>query len=192
MSVDEAAGSGRRADVLAELLAGNRRFVDGTTRHDRRRPGPDRLPHTAVLSCMDGRVPVESAFDQDAGAICAIRSAGPVLDRSAHGSVELAVTVLGVDLVLVLGHLRCAAVEAAIAAGRTGNRPAGEAAYVTDQIAPAVSEAGEGAGLAEVVRAHVRRTVATLRRPLAPLAGDAPQVAGAVYDLDSGEVTLLD
>lgn len=190
-------GTGLRrapSDLLADLLAGNRRFVRGQARQHPARPGQNRqrLPRVAVLTCMDGRVPLEAAFDQDVGDLCAIRSAAHVLDRGALGSLELAVTVLGVDLVLVLGHTRCAAVQAAITQVRTGQGPGGVAAYVTAQVAPAVPEAGDDASEPQVVRAHVRRTVASLGRSTWLPQGDRSALAGAVYDLDTGQVALVD
>lgn len=141
---------------------------------------------------MDGRVPLETALDQDVGAVVAIRSGGHALDRAVLGSVELAVTVLKVDAVLVLGHTRCAAVELAIEAVRTGRWPGSVADHVIEQIAPAVRDAGETASVLDVVEAHVRNTVARLRDSVSLPHGDAAAVAGAVYDLDTGRVAGLD
>jgi carbonic anhydrase len=141
---------------------------------------------------MDGRVPLEAAFDQDVGAVVAIRSAGHTVDRAVLGSVDLAVTLLGVDAVLVLGHTDCAAVEQAMEArqsGRPGSNPAG---HVREQIAPAVQDAGDGASLLDVVEANVRRVVVRLRGAV-PLPHDDPAaIVGGVYDLESGRVTMLD
>jgi carbonic anhydrase len=141
---------------------------------------------------MDGRVPVEAAFDQDVGALAAIRSAGHTLDRAVLGSVDVAVTVLNVNAVLVLGHTDCAAVQETIDALRSGHRPDGAAGHVIEQIAPAVREAGEHAPVDEVMRQHVRRTVERLRRSVHLPHGDTMAVAGAVYDLDTGRVSPLD
>lgn len=140
---------------------------------------------------MDGRVPVETAFDQEAGAIVAIRSAGHVVDEVLLGSIQLAVTSLGVEVVLVLGHTECAAVATAVTATRGGRRPEGAAGYLVDQIAPAVRDAGAQAPLPEVVRAHVRRTVAQLRSSAHLPQGDPDRVAGAVYDIYTGRVTVV-
>jgi carbonic anhydrase len=117
----------------------------------------------AVLTCIDGRVPVDAAFDQGPGEICVIRSGAHVLDRAVLGSVALAVTTLRVGAVLVLGHTDCVAVMAATTAVRAGRDPVGAAGYVLEQIAPAVRDVGGTAPALEVVRAHVRRTVAHLR-----------------------------
>jgi carbonic anhydrase len=129
-------------------------------------------------------------FDQDAGALCVVRSAGHVLDRAILGSVEFTVTDLAVPLVLVLGHEDCRAVAAAVDAARGGRRPSGSRGYLVDEIGPAVVEAGTGSGaLDRATRSHVRRTVARLRR--AGTGGLPVEVVGAVYQLDTGRVEFL-
>jgi carbonic anhydrase len=141
---------------------------------------------------MDGRVPLEAAFDQDIGAVVAIRSAAHALDQAVLGSLDLAVTLLRVDAVLVLGHTDCAAAQQAMDAARSGRRGSGPAGHVLEQIAPAVQDAGDGATLQDVVEANVRRVVARLRR-VVPLPHDDPAaIVGGVYHLESGRVTMLD
>lgn len=184
------------SQALTELLAGNRRFVQGTPRHGHHLAealaaagGP--RPIAAVLGCLDPRVPPEAVFDQGFGAICGIRSAGHVLDRSVLGSVAFAVAGLQVPLVMVLGHQRCRAIEVAIEAVRTGVRPAGAVGNLVDELTPVVRAAGSPA-LAAVTREHVHRTAVALRRLDALRADDGTvTVVGAVYQVDSGRVELL-
>lgn len=185
------------AGALAELLAGNRRFVAGEPRYGHHvaaavATAGDQHPFAVVLGCVDSRVPVEAVFDQGFGAIFVARSAGHVLDRAVLGSVEFAVTAFAVPLVMVLGHTGCGAVRAATDALASGARPGGEQAYLVDQLAPAVTAArGEPA---EAVREHVRRTVASLHR-LEPVRRKADTgaltVQGAVYRLDTGRVEVI-
>jgi carbonic anhydrase len=189
-------GGGRQVstpDVIAELLAGNRRFVQGEPRSDRPRPRPRFAPPiAAVVACMDGRVPVEAAFDQEINALVSIRSGGHVVDEVLLGSVVFAVSQLGVRAVLVLGHTACAAVEATIESVRTGDRPAGPVGRLVQEIAPAVPEAGEDPSVLDVVRAHVRRTVARLCAEAPLPQGDPASVVGAVYDIHTGRVMVVD
>lgn len=179
-------------DVIAELLAGNERFVKDKPRAERPRPQHQfRPPIAAIVTCMDGRVPVEAAFDQRVNALVSIRSGGHVVDEVLLGSVAFAVRELGVGAVMVLGHTACAAVETTIASMRTGQRPGGPVGRLVAQIAPAVPEAGKDPALLQVVRAHVRRTVARLRTD-APVPHDDPaSVVGAVYDIHTGRVTIV-
>ncbi|MEH0937148.1 carbonic anhydrase [Micromonospora psammae] len=199
------AGGGRRTprSALVELLAGNRRFVSGRPVHGHDVTAAaavasgDQQPYAVVLGCIDSRVPLEAIFDQTFGSICVIRTGAHVLDRAVHGSIEFVVGQLGVPLVMVLGHERCGAVASAIDTLRSGERPGGALAYLVDQIAPAVTEVGADDPRAHpmAVRRHVRRTVAALRADellSEPVAEGRVDVVGALYDLATGEVALLD
>ncbi|MEJ3746430.1 carbonic anhydrase [Actinomycetes bacterium KLBMP 9797] len=181
-------------EALASLRTGNVRFAQGSARPGRNTAG-DLRPYAVVVGCLDARVPVETVFDQSAGAICVVRSAGHVLDRAMFASVEFAVTELKVPLVLVLGHEDCRAVAATVEAVRTGRRPAGARGFLVDEIAPAVLDTGPAdANLDRVTRAHVRRTVARLSqadRLAEQLAARRVDIVGAVYRLDTGHVEVL-
>jgi carbonic anhydrase len=177
---------GDPAAALAELRAGNLRFAAGT-------PSPSRTgrPVAAVLGCLDPRVPVEAVFDQGIGALCVVRSGGHVVDRAILGSLEFAVTDLGVPLVLVLGHDDCRAVATALDAARTGRRVPGARGFLIEEIAGAIVDrrAAEGT-LERATRDHVRRTVSRVRDDLWAT-GRRVEVAGAVYHLDTGLVEFL-
>ncbi|MFI7547955.1 carbonic anhydrase [Actinoplanes sp. NPDC049599] len=191
----------RPADALTELIAGNRRFVSGRPQHGHEvsaaaAASGGQLPHAVVLGCIDSRVPLEAIFDQTFGSICVVRSGGHVVDRAVLGSVGFAVSALNVPLVMVLGHVRCGAVDATVTALRAGERPDGDVGYLVDEIAPAVHAVGvdDPEAAAKAMRAHVVRTVRRLHDitgvPAAIAAGRVA-VAGAVYDLDTGRVELL-
>ena len=131
---------------------------------------------------------VEAIFDQDFGAVFAVRSAGHVLDRAAVGSIEIAVEAVGVPLVLVLGHRRCAAVATAVKAWRGGRRPQGAVGTVVDDITDAIRAVQPDLveAVDPVAREHTVRTVTRLRAVL----GDRTHVVGAYYDVDTGVVEL--
>ncbi|WP_363301585.1 carbonic anhydrase [Bifidobacterium sp.] len=103
------------------MLAGNRRFSQGTAEH----PWQDgetreslidaQHPDAAVLSCSDSRVPPEIIFDQGLGDMFTIRTAGEVLDAAVVASLEFAVETLNVSLLVVLGHEHCGAVASTVA-----------------------------------------------------------------------------
>jgi carbonic anhydrase len=189
------------AEALADLLAGNRRFVQRRPRHGHdvaaaAAASGGQQPYAVVVGCIDSRVPLEAIFDQNFGSMCVVRSGGQVLDRALIGSIEFAISELGVALVMVLGHERCGAVDATVRALRDGRRPEGDLGYLVNEIAPAVAEAGphEPDVVSRALRRHVTRTVARLEAiPLVARASAAGQVrvVGAVYDLDTGWVELL-
>src|SRR5579871_2475241 len=100
--------------VWSELLAGNRRFLAGQPAHRdlpalRRRFLNAQQPKAVVLTCYDSRVAPEILFDQSIGDLFVIRNAGNVVDPVAIGSIEFAVDEIGTPLVVVMGHLNCAA-----------------------------------------------------------------------------------
>ncbi|WP_373292775.1 carbonic anhydrase [Mangrovihabitans endophyticus] len=188
--------------ALAELIDGNRRFVGGRPVHGHdvaaaAAASSGQEPHAVVLGCIDSRVPLEAIFDQTFGSICVVRSGGQVVDRAVLGSVAFAVNALGAALVMVLGHVRCGAVGAAVDACRAQQRPGGDVGFLVAEIEPAVREAGldHPDAADRAMRAHVARTVRRMREMAEmaeAVASGAVDVVGAVYDLDTGRVDLLD
>jgi carbonic anhydrase len=102
------------------MLAGNQRFVAGTPEHPRqdveRREelAAGQAPIAALFGCSDSRLAAEIIFDKGIGDLFVIRNAGQVISESVVGSIEYAVAVLKVPLLVVLGHDQCGAVRAAI------------------------------------------------------------------------------
>ncbi len=192
----------RPDDALAELLAGNKRFVGGHPTHGHdvaaaAAASGGQEPHAVVLGCIDSRVPLEAIFDQTFGSICVVRSGGHAVDRAVLGSVGFAVEKLDVPLIVVLGHVRCGAVQATVAALRAGERPEGDVGYLVDEIAPAVREIGldDPDVVDKAMRVHVTRTVERMYGVAGvaeAVAAGRVAVAGAFYDLDTGSVNLLD
>jgi len=104
--------------VLQLLREGNQRFVSGCRLHrdlvrqvDATSDGQH--PMAVVLSCIDSRTPVELLFDLGIGDVFSCRLAGNIPSRKALGSMEFGCKVAGAKVVLVMGHTRCGAVQAA-------------------------------------------------------------------------------
>lgn len=111
-------------EALAELIAGNERYVSEKSMHPRgdmdrvTETAPHQAPFAAVVGCSDSRVPVELLFDQGIGDIFVIRTAGNnVNSEMVMGSVDYAIEHLGVKVLLVLGHSSCGGVTGAISEG---------------------------------------------------------------------------
>jgi carbonic anhydrase len=190
-------------DALEALREGNRRFLSGASTPQRlvRQPRCDdfltrQQPLAVVLGCSDSRVPVEIVFDQGIGDLFVVRVAGNIAAPSQIASVEFAAERFGTELVVVLGHSRCGAVEAALedehhlTSSRSRNLRS-----IVDRIRPAVDEirrtgaARDPASLARAVtRANVRLTTRTLRRIQKP----AVLVVGAEFALETGVVDFFD
>jgi len=182
---------------LTALMAGNARFLAGkatcpplTARRLEIAEGQN--PFAIILSCSDSRVPVETIFDQEPGNIFGIRVAGNFVESTGLGSFEYAVAVLNVPLILVLGHSECGAVKAALAYDQHGEKQPGYIQYLVDRIAPGIKGS---ANLPAAVTANVRANMhdTTKQSPaIAKAVGTGKvTIAGGVYDLRSGKVTLL-
>ena len=146
--------------TLADLLAGNARFVAGQPLHTRQNAArlsevaSGQKPSAIMVSCSDSRVAPEIIFDQGLGDLFVVRTAGQVVDDVALASIEYAVEHLGTALIIVLGHKRCGAVSAAVADGEAH----GHLNALIDKIKPAVEQAKAmpGDALDNAVRAHVK------------------------------------
>jgi len=161
------------ASAWREMVRGNARFVAGEPRHPRqdveRREslGAGQAPHAALFGCSDSRLAAEIIFDKGLGDLFVVRNAGQVISDSVIGSLEYAVAVLQVPLIVVLGHDECGAVRAAIDSQQPDATPLPpHIATLIAPIIPAVTrvsdEHGGYADAQEVGREHLRDTVAEL------------------------------
>jgi carbonic anhydrase len=193
-------------DALANLIAGNERFVAGQPESPRRRPEDFRLlaagqfPEAAIIACSDSRVPPELMFDQGVGDLFVIRVAGNVIGGSGpvvKGSIEYAVAVLKVPLVMVLGHTDCGAVKSAIEHIDQNDSLPGAINGLVNLIKPAVEQVRGKPGdkLTNAIAANVNLGVERLKGlgPIlaGPVAAGKVKVVGANYDLATGRVNLL-
>jgi carbonic anhydrase len=155
-------------------------------------------PVASVLSCSDARVAPEFLFDQGPGDLFVVRVAGNVLTDEGLASLEYAAQFLGSPLVFVLGHRGCGAVEAAIKTVQDNASLPGHLPGLIDRVKPAVTaaEATHPANLLNAAIAeNVRRTtqaVVSAQPLLAGLIADGKvKVAGGVYDIATGTVSLV-
>jgi carbonic anhydrase len=182
-----------------KLIDGNKRYLDAQLSHpnqtDQRRTevAKGQHPFAAIVSCSDSRVFPEIIFDQGLGDLFVIRLAGNILDDAALGSLEYAVEHLGVKYIMVLGHERCGAVDAAVKGGEIP----GHIGSLVKAIQPAVEKVKNLPGdlLDNAVRANVTMVVQQLKSS-GPIIEElvkkgALTIAGARYDLDDGEVKIL-
>jgi carbonic anhydrase len=192
--------------VLADLLAGNERFIAGRPDSPRRRPedyGPlaaGQFPEAAIIACSDSRVPPEILFDQGVGDLFVIRIAGNVIGGTGpvvKGSIEYAVAELKVPLVMVLGHSNCGAVKAAVQHIDQHDALPGAINELVNLIKPAVEQVRDQPGdkLANAIRANVELGVERLKglEPIlaGPVRAGKLKVVGATYDLATGRVKML-
>jgi carbonic anhydrase len=186
------------------LKEGNDRFVAGQPAHpsqsieDRARLAHSQKPTAVLFGCADSRVAAEIIFDQGLGDMFVVRTAGHVIDSAVLGSIEYAVTVLNVPLIVVLGHDSCGAVQATLTAIDDGVVPGGYVRDIVERITPSVLQ-GRHAGLTRVDEfemRHVNDTVTQLRVRSSSiaerLAAGTLAIVGLTYHLAEGRVVLRD
>jgi carbonic anhydrase len=158
------------------------------------------MPFAAIISCADSRVSPTLVFDVNRGNLFSSKVAGNTIDSGTLGSTEFAVKVLGVKLVMVLGHSNCGAVTAAIevANGESSYPPDeyGAIGEVVDRIVPSIRDLPPAERtLPASVELNAAAQAADLaqRGPIVRQAVEAGQIAvvAAVYDIASGAVALL-
>jgi carbonic anhydrase len=182
------------------LKEGNERFVAGEPLHpsqsiERRTQLASGQKPTAVLfGCADSRVAAEIIFDQGLGDMFVVRTAGHVLDSAVIGSIEYAVAVLEVPLIVVLGHVSCGAVKATITALDDGAVPGGYVRDIVERVTPSIL-VGRREGLTEVDELearHVNETVHLLSTRSNVVADKLKSgkvaIVGATYHLADGRV----
>jgi carbonic anhydrase len=194
---DAPANSIPPADALKMLLDGNQRFAEGKPV----RPNQDvtrrkvlaggQQPFAALLSCSDSRTAPEIIFDQGLGDLFIVRDAGNVPGPLAEESLAYTTGHLGTRLIVVLGHSKCGAVTATL--GGHGN----EIPQTAKEIEPSVmkTKGMPGDALDNAIAENVHLTVKKLSawEPLAGMVKSGQvQIIGAVYNLDTGRVTVID
>jgi carbonic anhydrase len=203
------AATGPKTDLtpdqaLKVLREGNEKFLtDGPFRAAQGRErrieiARAQVPFAVLVSCSDSRVPPELLFGRGLGELFIVRNAGNTIDTTALGSIEYGVLQLGCPLVVVLGHERCGAVEAAVAVVKDNAKFPGSIGQMIEPIIPAVLDVRHESGdlVENSVRANVRRVTQRLRQSeavlLEPIRSGKLKIVGARYDLDDGDVDFFD
>ncbi len=184
------------------LREGNDRFVAGQPEHPsqsiehRASLADGQTPTAVVFGCADSRVAAEIIFDQGLGNMFVVRTAGHVMDAAVLGSIEYAVTVLSVPLIVVLGHDSCGAVKATLAALDEGVLPGGYVLDIVERVTPSIL-LGRHDGLTRVDEFEARHVVETTKQLVgrSKVVSDGVEsgtlaIAGLTYQLADGRVLL--
>lgn len=188
--------------ALDRLMQGNQRYVEGLTRrHDflteREALVSAQNPYAAVLGCADSRIAPEYAFDTARGDLFAVRVAGNLVNDDGLASLEYGVAVLGIPLLMVLGHEGCGAVEAGLKMARDGTSYPGHIQGLAASIAPSAQAVLKHKGnvldnaIAQNVRDNLKQLTerSTLLRDA--VAEGRLKIVGGVYRLANGKVELI-
>lgn len=185
---------------LSLLMDGNKRWTEGVTANlhrstsRREEVAKGQKPFAVVVTCSDSRLTPEFIFDQGLGDLFVVRVAGNTLNQVNLGSIEYAVEHLGSNLIVVMGHERCGAVDAALGTGHLpGNLPA-----VVEPIEGAAKTAHahpKDQQLEVAVIENVKNMAATLTKKSEIIAKFVKEgkvkIVGMRYDLDSGQASLV-
>ena len=189
------------AESWAAMLAGNHRFVTGSPAHPRQDIdhredlAAGQRPFAALFGCADSRLSAEIIFDVGLGDLFVVRNAGQVIGETILGSLEYSVEVLGVPLILVLGHDECGAIRATI--NHTEGKVAAAGKFINvlvRHIEPTVLEANAQGkfNIDEVTELHVEDTIKEMLSESKlisdRIAAGKLAVVGANYKLALGEI----
>ena len=199
--------------VLNYLLAGNKRFQEGRRlERDSNRlisaTAESQHPMAVVLSGIDSRTPAEIIFDLGIGDIFNVRVAASIVTPDVLGSIEFGCVAAGAKLIVVVGHNRCVAVQAAIDTAR-GKQPPyireceflrpivqGLESVVRENNAGNLKvfnkkeTARDGAEIENIVRLNVQRSVREILQKSTAISAlvESGQVGvvGVLYDVTTG------
>jgi len=202
-AAEPAANAISPAEALDRLKQGNARYRAGEFNErdyfaDRAARASAQYPIIAVLACADSRVPPEIVFDKGPGEVFVVRDAGNVVSNYGLASMEFAVAVLNVPLIVVLGHSSCGAIAAALQSAKERSKLPGHLPELVKAIQPAVDAAhGKHPSdlLAATINENVRLGMSNLKTR-SDVIGDAVSsgkvgIQGGVYDLATGKVNLI-
>lgn len=190
-------------EALQRLMEGNARYAANTARNRDLSVGREarsgaQYPFCGLLSCADSRVSPELAFDQGPGELFVVRVAGNFVDVNGLASIEYGVAVLGIPLLVVLGHSNCGAIDATIKVIQSGAELPGHIPSLIDALKPGVQKALDAtpadplaAATTENVRYNVEKLKAATPIVAEAVASGKVKVVGGVYNIATGRVELI-
>ena len=184
-------------EIIERLKEGNKRFISDTAQRKlqdstrRELLAAGQSPFAVILGCADSRVVPEIVFDTGLGELFTVRVAGNVANIASLASIEYAVAVLKVTVILVQGHSSCGAVQAAVDGGDLGYN----LNLLLTHIAPAVEQVSSG-NIDEIIKKNAELNAEELVKRSAILSEAVKsgqlKIVPTFYHLDSGEVEFLD
>jgi carbonic anhydrase len=190
--------------AIALLKQGNGRYAKGKLELRDYSPVGERVasaqqPFAAIITCADSRISPTLVFDIHRGNLFVSRIAGNTVDPGTLGSTEYAVGVLGVKVVLVLGHSNCGAVKAAIdvanGKARFPRNKFGQIGYFVNLIVPTANSIPRSRRTVPSVTIANARTQARMLASKGPIIAPAVRsgkikVISGVYDIATGRVNF--
>jgi carbonic anhydrase len=188
--------------ALRRLLDGNARYASNKLDAKdfsvgRAARAKAQYPIAAILSCADSRVAPELVFDQGPGDLFVVRVAGNYLSSESLASLEYAVGVLKVPLIMVLGHTECGAIKATISEIKQPAPLPGHIWDIVDAVRPGIDKVVQAGGdnmLGNAIGANVDYNASRVASAQPVISEAVKQgnvrVVGAVYELATGKVLM--
>ncbi len=192
-------------DILEILKQGNNRFVTGNStekylKHQVNATSFGQNPFAIVLSCIDSRTTTEHIFDLGLGDIFSVRIAGNILNEDILGSMEFGVHVVGVKLVVVLGHTKCGAIIGACNHVKLDNLTTllnkVEPAIESEQTITTNRDGSNTEFVKKVTALNVHLTIERIRKESKIIAEQEKlgniKIIGGMYDVETGIVSFYE
>ena len=192
-------------DILEILKQGNNRFVTGNStekylKHQVNATSFGQNPFAIVLSCIDSRTTTEHIFDLGLGDIFSVRIAGNILNEDILGSMEFGVHVVGVKLVVVLGHTKCGAIIGACNHVKLDNLTTllnkVEPAIESEQTITTNRDGSNTEFVKKVTELNVHLTIERIRKESKIIAEQEKlgniKIIGGMYDVETGIVSFYE
>jgi len=184
-------------EAIEELKHGNIRFLNHKLQSTNYKAQiistkEEQHPHSFVLSCIDSRIPPEIIFDQGIGNIFVARVAGNIENLHIIGSMEYAVKIKNIKLIVVMGHGNCGAINGALDDIRLDNLTA-----IMDDIKPSLRQDKlvRNNDVTLTALNNIRRTINDIQQnsPIIKtfISQKKLEIVGAYYDVQSGEVRFI-
>ncbi len=195
------------AQALRKLKQGNRSYlghdpINYQTEQERGDFWNGQEPYAAIVSCADSRVSPEIMFNKGLDELFVIRVAGNIATTEAVASIEYAVAHLNTNLIVVVGHEKCGAVQAALDVADTPTDLGYNLNSLVAHIAPAVAATPKPAGrtkkaqdqrLTNAVKTNAKLAANELReRSKIIRTARGVKIVWAYYHLVAGEVEFSD
>jgi carbonic anhydrase len=187
-------------EALKILKEGNARFARDMPREAelgsvrRIELAQGQKPIAVILTCSDSRAAPEIIFDKRLGTLFVIRVAGNVTGPEVYGSIEYALAELKTPLIVVLGHTKCGAVDAAL---KGKDQPSSNLKQLIGLIHPGKDlPKDKKAALATAIRNNVLYHTELLSKKSGIIrdfaTSERVRIVPAIYDLSTGVVNWLE
>jgi carbonic anhydrase len=161
----------------------DRRDASSVSRNAAARIWERQDPFAVVVTCADSRMIPEILFDCGFGELFCIRTAGAVVSSYDHASIEYALSLFDIPLVLVMAHTGCGAVTAA---SQETQMPTASLVELVRHIRDNADFSGS---VDEAAAQLASSTARSIQYSSALLIRESVSVVSCIYDMRSQEIT---